>query len=75
MDDLDRAILEKLCEDARLSQRKLAQLLGVAQGTVTKDAKDGGIRSYQKLRSGIGCGKSGLEYDDYGRLANSKKDE
>jgi|TARA_Y100001954_G_scaffold100613_1_gene109621 DNA-binding Lrp family transcriptional regulator len=36
MDDLDRAILEKLCEDARLSQRKLAQLLGVAQGTVTK---------------------------------------
>lgn len=35
LDSTDRAIVEALCEDARLSQRQLAQIVGVAQGTIT----------------------------------------
>lgn len=35
LDSVDRAIIEALCEDGRLSHRQLAQRLGVAQGTIT----------------------------------------
>ena len=35
LDPTDRAIIEALCEDGRLSQRQLAQIVGVAQGTIT----------------------------------------
>ena len=35
LDQIDRKIISMLCEDARLSQRQLAQKVGVAQGTVT----------------------------------------
>ena len=35
LDSIDRAIIEALCEDARLSHRQLAQKVGVAQGTIT----------------------------------------
>ena len=35
LDSVDRAIVEALCEDGRLSHRQLAQKLGVAQGTIT----------------------------------------
>ena len=35
LDSVDRAIIEALCEDGRLSHRQLAQKLGVAQGTIT----------------------------------------
>ncbi len=35
LDAIDRAIVEALCEDARTSQRQLAQKVGVAQGTIT----------------------------------------
>ena len=34
LDDTDRAILEVLLEDARISQRALARKVGIAQGTV-----------------------------------------
>lgn len=33
LDDTDRAILEVLLEDARVSQRALAKKVGIAQGT------------------------------------------
>ena len=35
LDSVDRAIIDALCEDGRLSHRQLAQKLGVAQGTIT----------------------------------------
>ena len=35
LDDVDRAILSALLEDARASQRKLSRDVGVAQGTIT----------------------------------------
>ena len=35
LDAIDRSIVEALCEDARTSQRQLAQKVGVAQGTIT----------------------------------------
>tara|TARA_B100000579_G_C22699544_1_gene789103 strand:- start:443 stop:895 length:453 start_codon:yes stop_codon:yes gene_type:complete len=35
LDSVDRAIVEALCEDARLSHRQLAQKVGVAQGTIS----------------------------------------
>tara|TARA_B100001094_G_scaffold232816_1_gene227675 strand:+ start:1204 stop:1656 length:453 start_codon:yes stop_codon:yes gene_type:complete len=35
LDSVDRAIVEALCEDARLSHRQLAQRVGVAQGTIS----------------------------------------
>ena len=35
IDKVDRAILELLEQDSRTSQRKLASMIGVAQGTVT----------------------------------------
>mgnify|MGYP003686497653 CR=1 FL=1 len=35
LDSTDRAIIEALCQDARLSQRQLAKIVGVAQGTIT----------------------------------------
>ena len=34
LDDTDRALLEELLEDARISQRALARKVGIAQGTV-----------------------------------------
>ena len=34
LDSTDRSIIRALCEDARLSQRQLAQIVGVAQGTI-----------------------------------------
>jgi DNA-binding Lrp family transcriptional regulator len=34
LDDTDRALLEVLLEDARISQRALARKVGIAQGTV-----------------------------------------
>ena len=35
LDNVDKQIIELLCDDARLSQRQLAQKVGVAQGTIT----------------------------------------
>ena len=35
LDDTDRRLLAVLLEDARISQRGLAQRIGVAQGTIT----------------------------------------
>lgn len=35
LDDTDRRLLSVLLEDARISQRGLAQRIGVAQGTIT----------------------------------------
>ena len=35
LDSVDRAIVEALCEDARLSHRQLAQRVGVAQGSIS----------------------------------------
>ncbi|MGB1588801.1 MAG: Lrp/AsnC family transcriptional regulator [Candidatus Poseidoniaceae archaeon] len=50
LDDTDKAILEALCSDARLSQRQLANIVGVAQGTITNRIKklesDGVITGY-----------------------------
>ena len=50
LDSVDRAIIEALCEDGRLSHRQLAQRLGVAQGTITnrlrKLENDGVILGY-----------------------------
>ena len=39
LDAVDRAIVEALCEDARLSHRQLAQRVGVAQGTISNRLK------------------------------------
>ena len=50
LDDTDRAILAALLEDARCSQRELARIVGVAQGTITNRLKRmeeaGVIRGY-----------------------------
>ena len=50
LDDTDKAIIEALCSDARLSQRQLANIVGVAQGTITNRIKrlesDGVITGY-----------------------------
>ncbi|MEL0100651.1 MAG: Lrp/AsnC family transcriptional regulator [Euryarchaeota archaeon] len=50
LDDTDKAILEALCSDARLSQRQLGNIVGVAQGTITNRIKklesDGVITGY-----------------------------
>ncbi len=35
LDETDKAIISALNQDARLSQRQLAQIVGVAQGTIT----------------------------------------
>ena len=35
LDKTDRAIIEALVEDARVSQRQIAAKVGVAQGTIT----------------------------------------
>ena len=50
LDSVDRAIVEALCEDGRMSQRQLAQKLKVAQGTITNRLRrleaDGVISGY-----------------------------
>ena len=35
LDEIDKAILDSLLDDARSSQRKLSRVVGVAQGTIT----------------------------------------
>ncbi len=53
LDSVDRAIIESLCEDARLSQRQLAQKVGVAQGTITNRLRrlegNGTIQGYAPI--------------------------
>ncbi len=53
VDSTDRAIIEALCQDARLSQRQLAKVVGVAQGTITNRLRkleaDGTIQGYAPL--------------------------
>ena len=53
LDDTDRRLLAVLLEDARISQRGLAQRIGVAQGTITnrlRRLKDlGVIKGYTVL--------------------------
>ena len=53
LDDTDRRLLTVLLEDARISQRGLAQRIGVAQGTITnrlRRLKDlGVIKGYTVL--------------------------
>ena len=39
LDKTDMAIIDALCKDARLSQRQLANVVGVAQGTITNRIK------------------------------------
>ena len=50
LDSVDRAIVEALCEDGRMSHRQLAQKLKVAQGTITNRLRrleaDGVISGY-----------------------------
>ena len=62
LDSTDRAIVEALCEDARLSQRQLAQIVGVAQGTITnrlRKLEEGGtIRGYAPILSAESVGWS-----------------
>ena len=62
LDPTDRAIIEALCEDGRLSQRQLAQIVGVAQGTITnrlrKLEKDGTIEGYSPILSAEAVGWS-----------------
>lgn len=48
LDNIDRAIISILLDDARASQRKLSREIGVAQGTITnriKRLEDAGIIS------------------------------
>ena len=48
LDNIDRAIISILLDDARASQRKLSREIGVAQGTITnriKRPEDAGIIS------------------------------
>ena len=49
----DRSIIRALCEDARLSQRQLAQIVGVAQGTIAnrirKLEEEGAIQGYAPI--------------------------
>jgi len=53
LDSGDRAIIESVCEDARLSQRQLAQKVGVAQGTITNRLRrlegNGTIQGYAPI--------------------------
>ncbi|MDP6869855.1 MAG: Lrp/AsnC family transcriptional regulator [Candidatus Poseidoniaceae archaeon] len=53
LDSTDRAIVNALCGDARLSQRQLAQIVGVAQGTITNRLRrlesEGVIKGYAPL--------------------------
>jgi len=53
LDSTDRSIIRALCEDARLSQRQLAQIVGVAQGTIAnrirKLEEDGAIQGYAPI--------------------------
>ena len=53
LDSVDRAIVEALCEDARLSHRQLAQKVGVAQGTISnrlrKLESEGVIQGYTPI--------------------------
>lgn len=53
LDSVDRAIIEALCKDARLSHRQLAQKVGVAQGTITNRLRkmegDGVIQGYAPI--------------------------
>ena len=50
LDNIDRSIIEELEKDSRTSQRKLANKIGVAQGTITNRMqrleKDGVIKGY-----------------------------
>ncbi len=50
LDSVDRSIISALFEDARLSQRQLAEKVGVAQGTITnrlrKLEQEGAIEGY-----------------------------
>jgi DNA-binding Lrp family transcriptional regulator len=50
LDDTDRAIIAELLQDARASQRELARVVGVAQGTITNRLKrlekNGVIKGY-----------------------------
>ena len=53
LDSVDRAIVEALCEDARLSHRQLAQRVGVAQGTISNRLRkleaEGVIQGYAPI--------------------------
>ena len=53
LDSTDRSIIRALCEDARLSQRHLAQIVGVAQGTIAnrirKLEEEGAIQGYAPI--------------------------
>ena len=53
LDSTDRSIIRALCEDARLSQRQLAQIVGVAQGTIanriSKLEEEGAIQGYAPI--------------------------
>ena len=60
LDSTDRAIIEALCQDARLSHRQLAKIVGVAQGTITNRLRkleaDGTIQGYAPLLSADSVG-------------------
>lgn len=62
LDSTDRAIVEALCQDARLSQRQLAQIVGVAQGTITNRLRkledEGTIQGYAPILSAESVGWS-----------------
>ena len=53
LDSTDRSIIRALCEDARLSQRQLAQIVGVAQGTIANRIRkledEGAIQGYAPI--------------------------
>lgn len=53
LDETDRAIIEALLEDARISQRQLASIVGVAQGTIANRLRrleaEGCITGYAPL--------------------------
>jgi Lrp/AsnC family transcriptional regulator for asnA, asnC and gidA len=53
LDDLDRAIVDALCHDARRSARAIARQLGVAAGTISQRIarleRDGTIRGYRAV--------------------------
>ena len=62
LDSVDRAIVDALCEDARLSHRQLAQKVGVAQGTITnrlrKLESEGVIQGYAPILNADSVGWS-----------------